>query len=355
MRGDLYDFGQMFVVGFDGITVDASHPVVQSIEDNNLGGIILFDRNIDGRRQNIASPGQLRELTSTLQGYARTPLLIAIDQEGGQVCRLKESDGFPATVSAGYIGNSTDLKDTAAQAETMADTLAAHGVNFNLAPVVDLDINPANPIISRYERSFGSDAELVVHHAMQFAEAHHRHGVACCLKHFPGHGSATGDSHLGFVDITDCWQDLELEPYRKIFQAGFGDAVMTAHVIHRGLDPEGLPATLSTVILTEMLRRDLGFSGVTVSDDLQMKAISSRWSFEEAVQKAVLAGVDLLVVGNNLVRQKDALADGIRAIGKLIDDGRIDERRLLASLRRIRHLKQKIAGKRPWKNRPTAR
>jgi beta-N-acetylhexosaminidase len=350
MAFEMSELAQMFVVGFDGLSVTGDHSVVRSIKDDNLGGIILFDRNIDGRRQNIASPEQLRELTSTLQSYAGTPLLVAIDQEGGQVCRLKEKDGFPASVSAGHIGNINDLTDSNAKVETIANTLATHGINFNLAPVVDLDINPGNPIISQYERSFGSDTELVVRHAMQFVEAHHRRCVACCLKHFPGHGSSTRDSHLGFVDITDYWQENELEPYRKIFKAGFCDAVMTAHVIHRGLDPKGLPATLSKVILTTMLREELGFSGVTVSDDLQMKAISKRWGFEEAVQMAVLAGVDLIIVGNNLVREKDTLLRGMKAIEKLIDDGRVKEGQLRSSLERIRRLKQKIAGERPWKN-----
>ncbi len=352
---DSHDTAQMFVVGFDGTSVDRDHPVVRSIRDFNLGGVILFDRDMTGRRQNIVSPAQLRELTLTLQGYAKTPLLVTIDQEGGQVCRLKERDGFPASVSAGHIGVVNDVKDTGVQADTLAATLAAHGINFNLAPVVDLDINRDNPIISRFDRSFGTDTEQVVRHAERFIEAHHRHGVACCLKHFPGHGSSAADSHLGFVDITDCWQEKELDPYRELFRAGFGDAVMTAHVVHKKLDPEGLPATLSRVILTELLREKLGFTGVTVSDDLQMKAISSRWGFAEAVQKAVLAGVDLLVVGNNLVRQKDALAAGVSAIEELLRDGRIDPGRVVASLERIRHLKQKIAGERPWNSRPTTR
>ncbi len=354
MNLDMSDLGQMFVVGFDGLSVNDDHPVVRSIQENNLGGIILFDRNIDGSRQNISSPEQLRALTSSLQNYTEKTLLVAIDQEGGKICRLKENDGFPASVSAGHIGSINDLADTDVQADGMADTLAACGINFNLAPVVDLNINPANPIISRYERSFGQETELVVRHAVQFIEAHHRRGVACCLKHFPGHGSSAEDSHLGFVDITASWQEKELEPYSKLFQSGFDDAVMTAHVIHRKLDPRGLPATLSRVIISGLLREELGFAGVTVSDDLQMKAISSQWDFEEAVQMAILAGVDLVIIGNNLVRQKDAFSKGIGAVVKLLDEGRIDEDQIRLSLERVRNLKQKIAGERPWKDsRPT--
>ncbi|MDW7771701.1 MAG: glycoside hydrolase family 3 N-terminal domain-containing protein [Desulfobulbaceae bacterium] len=354
MQSIIPDLGQMFLVGFEGSTIRHDHWIAESIIDECLGGVILFDKSIDGSRRNIESSGQLLDLISTLQGFAEIPLFIAIDQEGGQVSRLKESDGFPATRSAGFLSRQPDPAEAAAWMEMMATTLALHGINLNLAPVVDLDINPENPIISRYERSYGKDVDLVVRYASMFIEAHHRHGVACCLKHFPGHGSSREDSHLGFVDITDCWQERELEPYKRLFAAGIADAVMTAHVIHRGLDPQSLPATLSGNMLNSLLRRELGFSGLIVSDDLQMKAISKRWNLEEAVQMAVLAGVDLIVIGNNLALEKDVAARGIRAIEKLLADGRIDEERLYASLERIGALKKKIAGEEAWKNdRPT--
>lgn len=347
------DLGQMFLAGFDGLSVAPGHPVVRAIQQDRLGGVILFDRNIDGSRQNIVSSAQLRELTSALQEYAEAPLFIATDQEGGRVCRLKEEDGFPPSFSAGSLGSGNHA-DAGRLMEEMAANLAAHGINLNLAPVVDLAINPANPIINRYERSFGRDADLVARYAAQFIDRHHRRGVACCLKHFPGHGSSNDDSHLGFVDITDCWLELELEPYKKLFAAGVADAVMTAHVVHRGLDPQGLPATLSGTVLGRLLRRDLGFQGVIMSDDLQMKAISGRWNLEKAVQMAVLAGVDLIIVGNNLIREEDVARRGIRAIEELLAAGRIEERQLAASLARIAVLKKKIAGEKPWKdNRPT--
>lgn len=345
------NLGQMFVVGFDGLSVDSHHWVVQSIERDRLGGVILFDRNIDGSRQNIESPGQLRELTQSLQKYSDTPLIITIDQEGGQVCRLKESDGFTSSVSAEALSKTADLVDAAGKMAQIARSLVSHGINLNLAPVVDLAINPNNPIISRYKRSFGKDIDPVVKYATMFIEEHHRQHIACCLKHFPGHGSSNEDSHLGFVDITDCWQKLELEPYKKLFAAGFADAVMTAHVFHRELDAH-LPATLSPVILQGILRRELGFTGVIITDDLQMKAISSRWDLEEAVQKSVLAGVDLLIIGNNLDRQQDVVARGIRAIEELLAAGRVDEEQIRASLHRINTLKKKIIGEKQWKNRP---
>ncbi|NOQ47430.1 MAG: glycoside hydrolase family 3, partial [Desulfobulbaceae bacterium] len=221
-------------------------------------------------------------------------------------------------------------------------------INFNLAPVVDLDCNPDNPIIGGYERSFSTDPGLVARFADAFIAAHHQQKVACCLKHFPGHGSAGSDSHLGFVDITEHWRQEELRPFSTLFRDGFCDAVMTAHVVQRTLDPSGMPATLSHEIISGMLRNGLGFTGVILTDDLQMRAISDKWGFKEAVQRAVLAGIDMVIVGNNLVRRQDAVEEGIRAVAELLDIGRIDEDRIRASISRINVLKKKITGEIPW-------
>ncbi len=345
------DIGQMFMVGFRGCEVGADHWLAGAIERDNLGGVILFDRNVDRSMQNIASPGQLRQLTAALQeraGMAGTPLFVAVDQEGGKVCRLKERDGFAPSRSAAVLAQE-GAEAVALHADALAAELAGCGVNLNFAPVADLDLNPDNPIIGRYQRSFGPDPATVAAHALAVIEAHHRHGVGCCLKHFPGHGSAGSDSHLGFVDVTDCWQPLELEPYRRLLAAGYSDGIMTAHLVNRRLDPSGLPATLSPLVIEGMLRRELGFTGVAFSDDLQMRAISNGWGAAEAVQRAVLAGVDVLVIGNNLDPREDALQVGIRAVLELLDSGRIDGQRINSSLARIARFKETLTGKRPWK------
>ncbi len=340
--------GQMFMVGFDGMEIDGNHPLIESIVDDQLGGVILFDRNVDGTRQNIISSSQLRVLTESLQEYAQTPLLISVDQEGGRVCRLREDAGFPGSVSAGFLGRENDFEKTGSYASVIAETLSSHGINFNLAPVVDLGLNSENAIINRYDRSYGEDPGHVASHATAFIESHHKSGVACCLKHFPGHGSSTGDSHLGFVDITDTWQAYELEPYRQLFSFGFSDAVMTAHVVHRRLDPDGLPATLSKKIMNTLLRDQLKFGGVTVSDDLQMKAITDHYDYRTAVKMAVLAGVDLLIVGNNLIRQENAVSQGIQAVEELLAQGSVNEEFIRSALNRVANLKKKIAGEVPW-------
>ena len=346
----------MFILGFDGCSLSPEHWLREAIARQGLGGVILFDRNVDGRVQNISSPDQLRDLTSVLQALAPQPLFICVDQEGGMVCRLKQRDGFAPTIGAADLGASGGPEETARAADAMAGTLARAGINLNLAPVVDLDLNPDNPIISRYGRSFGGRVEDVVAHAGSFITAHHRQNIGCCLKHFPGHGSARGDSHLGFVDITDDWQESELAPFQRLIDQGQADAVMTAHLVHRRLEPQGLPATLSPRIINHLLRRGLGFDGPTMTDDLQMRAIADHYGFAEAVRRAVLAGVDLMIVGNNLARSGNVLDQGIRAVRDLLDKGTIDENHIGASLARIAELKQKIQGEIPWRNsRPTVR
>lgn len=355
MNGHDLALGQLFLVGFAGLGVDAGHPVVEDITRHGLGGVILFDRDLRGARHNIESPEQLRELTAALQRYARTPLFIAVDQEGGRVCRLKEEDGFPPSPPAKLLGDGGDPARTRRSAEQMAASLAVCGVNMNMAPVVDLDLNPANPIIGRFQRSYGREAVQVASHASAFIAAHHQHGIACCLKHFPGHGSAAADSHLGFVDNTEQWQPAELGPYQQLFAAGFADSVMTAHVVNRQLDSSGVPATLSAPVISGLLRNRLGFAGVIISDDLQMRAISDQWSYAEAVQKSILAGVDLIIVCNVLAREEDAVGRGIRAVEELLATGRISEKQVRDSLRRIAILKQKIGGEVPWQpSQPTA-
>jgi beta-N-acetylhexosaminidase len=339
--------GQMFMLGFQGTSINDSHWIVRAIEEEQLGGVILFDRNVDGTVQNISSAKQLCRLTGSLQAIAQFPLLIGVDQEGGQVCRLKKRDGFPATLAARELAGLAEEEITA-RLQAMALTLSQAGVNFNLAPVVDMDINPDNPIITRYKRSFGANPDVVIRCARIFIKAHHEQNIACCLKHFPGHGSATADSHLGFVDITDHWQKDELVPFFRLIGEGMADAVMTAHLVNHHLDGEGLPATLSTEIINSLLRKKIGFLGVTISDDLQMRAITDKWGFDETVRRSVLAGVDILIIGNNLVREGDVLKRGKQVIRDMVDRGEVEEHYIESCLSRIECLKNKISGIKSW-------
>lgn len=341
--GFVQEIAQIFVVGFRGCSLEADHWLTAALAHHPPGGVILFDRNVDRSVQNIESGPQLAALTATLQQRSRTPLLIAVDQEGGMVCRLKERDGFMASGSAARLAE-LGLEATTDLTDQLAAQLSSMGINLNFAPVVDLNLNPENPIIGRYERSFGADPSRVVAFAQAVIEAHHRYRIACCLKHFPGHGSAGGDSHQGFVDVSACWQPIELEPYRRLINQGYTDGIMTAHLVNRQLDPSETPATLSPLVIDRLLRRELGFTGVVFSDDLQMRAISNGWSLREAIQQAILAGVDMPVIGNNLDPREDVLAIGIRAVQDLLDSGRIDSQRMAASLQRITRLKATCTG-----------
>ncbi len=340
------NLAQFFLVGFDSRALTSDGWLADALQRNPPGGVILFDRNVDGAMQNFSSSAELKALTKQLRELAAAPMLIAVDQEGGKVRRLKARDGFPGFPTAEELGMSGP-EQCAASASAMAALLAEHGINFNLAPVADLNLNSASPIIARYGRSFSSDPAVAAACCRAFMEAHRRHGVACGLKHFPGHGSAKGDTHLGFVDITADWQDIELEPYRLLIRDGLADAVMTAHVVHRGLDAEELPASLSPAV-TALLRERLGFGGLIVTDDLQMRAVTDRYGYNEAVRRAVLAGADLLIVGNNLSRRPEALAEGIAAVQELLDQGLIAEERIMASLARTAALQDNLKGEGTW-------
>jgi beta-N-acetylhexosaminidase len=336
-----HKIGQMLMIGFRGLQVSKDHFIVRDIQERNLGGVVLFDYDVPSESpvRNIESPVQVETLVASLQAKADTPLLVAIDHEGGVLTRLKEAYGFPPTESHQALGELDDLDATRAQATAMARTLAELGINLNLAPVVDLNVNPDNPIIAKYERSFSADPETVTRHAQAFIEAHHAQGVNCTLKHFPGHGSSTGDTHEGWVDVTDTWSRAELEPYAAIIGAGLADAVMTAHVFNASLDADH-PATLSYPTITTILREELGYDGVVISDDMQMGAIADHYGFETAVQMAIEAGVDILAFANNSVYEEDVATRAVAQIVRLVETGIIDEARIDASYRRIQRLKE---------------
>ena len=335
--------GQMLMVGFRDLQVNNEHFIMQDIRKRHLGGVVLFDYDIPTGRavRNIESPSQVKALVASLKWVSAMPLLVAIDQEGGVVTRLKERHGFPPTVSHQRLGELNDLETTHKHATLVAKTLADLGINLNLAPVVDLCANPDNPIIARYERCFSADPLVVSDHALQFIQAHHEQGVLCALKHFPGHGSSTADSHLGLTDVTDTWSRVELEPYGRIIKAGQADAVMTAHVFIANMDDQ-YPATLSRVTIRGILRGELNYDGVVISDDMQMGAIVSHYGFGMAIRKAIEAGVDILVFANNSVYEEDVAGRAIEVIRGLIQAGTISEERIDESYRRIQRLKSRL-------------
>jgi beta-N-acetylhexosaminidase len=333
--------GQMLMVGFRGTAVDEGSFIVRDIRRNNLGGVVLFDYDVvkEQAGRNITSPVQVKALVAALRGAARVPLLVAVDQEGGKVARLKTACGFPATVSHSTLGRLDDLASTGQHSARLAETLNAMGIGLNLAPVVDLCTNPDNPVIAKLDRCFSADPKVVTRHALRYIAAHHQRGVLTTLKHFPGHGSSRSDSHLGFTDVSDTWTRNELEPYARIIEAGQVDAIMTAHVFNARLDKQ-YPATLSAATINGLLRGELGFDGVVISDDMQMAAITAHYGFETAIRKALEAGVDILVFGNNLSYDEEIVPRAIAVILGLVDTGVISEARIDQSWQRIMRLKK---------------
>jgi beta-N-acetylhexosaminidase len=321
--------GQLFLIGFAGETLWPDHPLVADIADENLGGVILFDRFLAKKSDthNIIDAKQLQRLTADLQSLAGGQLLIAVDQEGGRVNRFSPARGFPVTPPASELGRTGNLELTAASARQTARMLEGVGVNFNLAPVVDVNIDQDNPIIGRCGRSFSDRGETVAAHAAVWIREHRAAGLHCCLKHFPGHGSSRADSHRGFVDITSTWQKGELEPYRLLIKEGLAEAVMVGHLINKKFDANN-PATLSPTTIQSLLRHDLGFKGLVVSDDMQMKAITDHYRLEEACCCALAAGIDLLIIGNNLVDDPGVLGRMKAAIVQAVDKGILAEQRI---------------------------
>ena len=322
--------GRMLLVGFRGTEVDSANHIVRDLRDYHLGSVILFDYDVPTgtRGRNIQGAEQLQRLCAQLRSI-NPALLIGIDQEGGRVSRLNARYGFPSVPTAKRLATlgADPLRHYAALTSGM---LTALGINLNFAPVADVDVNPDCPVIGKLERAFSASPARVADCCRQWMGA--QHGVVSCLKHFPGHGSAKGDTHKGLVDVTDTWQRAELEPYRHIPSSSM---VMTAHVVNRRLDPSGLPASLSPVI-TSLLRDTLGFDGVIVTDDLAMGAIVDHYSLEETLRLALLAGADLLCLSNN-GRQydPDIVPKAVAIIKSFVADGTVSAERIHRSARRV--------------------
>lgn len=333
---------RMLMVGFKGATLDDESDAARYVRDLRVGGIVLFDIDLTGTAKkgsrNIQSPEQVRRLTDNLRQRADYDLLIAVDQEGGQVNRLKTDYGFPPTVSAEYLGKLDNQDTTLFYGGQTAKELARVGINLNFAPVVDIK-NPDSPALGARGRCFSEDTAVVTRNAAWFVDAHHAQGVLTALKHFPGHGNAVDDSHYGFTDVTKRWKPEELAPFRELIWSGRADMVMMAHIFNERIDPE-YPATLSRVTIQDLLRGELGFDGVVITDDMYMNAIIERYSIEEAVVLAINAGVDMMIFGNNINTGfvPDRPDRIIRIIVDAVKAGKIHPERLVEANRRIERL-----------------
>lgn len=320
--------GAVMVCGFDG--VEPPQEILASLDAQTVAGLILFKRNIEDVEQAAALIASCNAVSS-----AALPILMSVDQEGGRVARFGDPVlRLPPMRALAAAGDAPLTRDAAM---VLGRQLRAIGINLDFAPILDVDTNPLNPVIG--DRAFASTPGSVIEHALAFADGLHRGGVLSCGKHFPGHGDTDLDSHLALPSLRhdrNRLEDVELAPFRAA--VGALPSLMTAHVVFEHLDPS-VPATMSRAAITELLRNEIGFDGAVFSDDLEMKAVSDRYSIEEAGVLAIEAGCDLLLVCSNLeaaARLKDTLA---REAGR----STAFEARLNEARRRADALRRRIA------------
>jgi len=337
--------GSMLMVGFLGTSAPKNSQICKDIKAYNLAGVILFDVNPvnHSKPKNIATKNQVAKLTEELQACSKDgKLLISVDQEGGRVQRLKSKYGF-----YGKFPKAKDVRkmsDVSVQTyyNKMGAELNSVGINYNLAPDVDLAINKKNHVIYKLGRSYGSNPKTVVKYSSIFMNAMHNNGVLTSLKHFPGHGSSLGDTHKGFVDVTKLWKKVELEPYRMLAHSAVIDTVMVAHVFNKKLDAK-YPATLSKKTVNGLLRQEFGFEGVVITDDLQMGAIQHKYGLKNTLKLAINAGNDILLFGNQLsVKSMVKTSTLVNTIKSLIKNGTVNIADIEKSNKRLERLKEKL-------------
>ena len=337
--------GSMLMVGFMGTSAPKNSQICRDIKKYDLAGVILFDMNPVNHKKakNISSRSQVAKLTQQLQACSKDgKLLISVDQEGGRVQRLKSKYGFYGKFpKAADVIKMSDAK-VKQYYERMGAELISVGINYNLAPDVDLAINKRNRVIYKLGRSFGANPKQVVKYASIFMDAMHDNGVLTSLKHFPGHGSSLGDTHKGFVDVTKLWKPIELEPYRMLAKTQTIDTVMVAHVFNKKLDAK-YPATLSNKTVNGKLRGEFGFNGVVITDDLQMGAINKKYGLRNTLKLAINAGDDILLFGNQLsVKSMVKTSTLVNTIKSLIKSHEVQLADIEESNERVERLKEKL-------------
>ena len=332
--------GELLLVGFHGTMLQDNAALERLLCETRVAGVILFARNIVDAAQTTRLT---RDLTTRARACTGRPLLVAVDAEGGQVMRLGPAAGWTATLSHQELGQAGDLVQTELEARRIGGMLREAGINWNLAPVIDVGYNPANPVIVGVGRSFGANPKLVAAQARAYIAGMHAAGILTAVKHFPGHGSSVDDSHAGFVDVTDTARpDVELVPYRLLLAEGVVDAVMTAHVFNRHLDA-WVPATLSRPTIDGVLRSELGWRGVVVSDDMRMGAIEQHYGAGDAAVRALRAGVDLILIADDrLPGDGSASAGTLEAIRRALRQGRLPAGQVDEALARIAALRSRL-------------
>ncbi len=332
-------YGQLVIKGFFGQNQREAgiRNTRLALERGMIGGVIFYSKNI----RDVA---QVKSLTRYLLD-AKTPNtpIIAVDQEGGAVQRLNRRKGYTYIPGHFRMQQRSTVEQARKQYDGMVKELTASGFNTNFGPVIDLSLNPNNPIIVKQHRSFGEHPLRVARYAQSFIQAHRDAGVGTTLKHWPGHGSSARDTHVKFVDVTGLWKPVEIEPYRRLFNAGYSGMVMTSHLFHKDWGAgKDLPASLSPIAVKTMLRDELGFDGVVVTDDLQMRGITSRIKLDEAIILALAAGNDIVLIGNVLSSTPSNADFAVRAIERGVKEGRLNFKDLHRSWQRVTRYKAQL-------------
>lgn len=329
--------GQMLMFGFRGDSINDEWIKTYSsqIVDLNIGGILVLSYN-------IKSPTQLDSLMTHFNDLnSKYMLLKAIDQEGGRVQRLHPNKGFIGFPSAEEVANTMTPDQAYLMYSDLVQECKLYGFNYILAPVVDVNINPVSPAIGNIERSYSKNPEIVTLYATAFIRAVKDNNLISSLKHFPGHGSAENDSHQGFTDVTNTWQFLELDPYISLINSNTVQSIMSAHIYHADIDSI-YPASLSEKHINYLLRNELNFSGVVISDDLQMGAIQQHYTLEETVIQAIKSGSDILIFSQYFSPDINLPNVVVNIIKNAIKDGLITKERIITSYERIAKLKSQI-------------
>lgn len=329
--------GQMVLIGFDGKNIKSGSvkALEADIKASKVGGVLFLGHN-------IGTAQQVYGLTQAFQNASPFKTLITIDQEGGRVARIKPKLGAPYLASAKQM---TKLGKNAAHEKYFetAQFLRQMGFNVNFGPVVDLETNKNNPVIAKLERSYGTDIETVSHYAFMFVDAHRQANMLTALKHFPGHGSSSGDSHKGFVNVSKSWNALELAPYQNLIAWNAADMIMAAHVFLDSMSDDGIvPTSMSHKAITQTLRGQLGYTGVVVSDDMAMGAIVNNFSSEAAIIKAINAGTDIVMMSFRK-NTKGSLGSWVHnTIKQAVANGQINKQTIINAYNRIQSMKNKL-------------
>lgn len=330
---------QMFIIGFRGETLKEAPELARALKETNLGGVILFDYDTETKayKRNISKDAQVKNLITDAQKKSKIPLFVSIDEEGGLVSRLKSMPGYIKTPSAKVLGTySTEAVQVVSLG--LGTNLKSLGFNMNFAPNLDVNVNPKSPAIGAVGRSFSNLQSVVSEKGIAFMNGLSTAGIVSVGKHFPGHGSALADSHKGFTDITKTYKQYELVPFERACKAGL-PMVMVAHVFNANVDTV-YPATLSKKHIQKL--KDIGCgTAVVVSDDMDMQAITAQFGRTEALVQAINAGIDVLVLSNNITTYNpESYFEARKAIYDAVKAGKISEARINEAYTKIIGLKK---------------